>query len=99
VKRALVAIVFIWLPCALAALVAIPVSLVAIVLDEMPYGKHVLRAMDRLAAAVLMFDGERTVSAECGRSECRACKWLCAVLNLVEKEGVDHCRKAAQKEE
>ncbi len=92
--KLLVAIFVLWLPFSLLALAAIPIALLAIVFDEMPYGKDVIRAMDKLGAAVLGFDGHRTISAECGARDCKLCSWLCALLDRVDP---GHCAKAAEK--
>lgn len=84
-----------WLPLSLLTLLAIPISLVAIVFDKMPYGKNVLRTMDKLGASVLAYTGDRTISAECGASDCAACKWLCKLLDRVDP---GHCDNANRKE-
>lgn len=46
-------------------------------------------AMDRLAAAMLGWDGRSTISKECGGDDCRFCRVLCRVLNYVLQK--DHC--------
>jgi hypothetical protein len=78
----------------LAGVVGIVGSIVT--LSTAPLSK-VSRAMDALAAAQLSiffpsWTGRNTVSHECGNTDCRFCKFLCAVLDLMEK---DHCKKAA----
>lgn len=93
--KILVALLVLWLPFSLLALASIPVAFVAVLFDEMPYGKDVLRSMDKLGAAVLGWSGRFTVSAECGASECRFCKAICALLNRVDP---GHCKGAALKE-
>lgn len=51
--------------------------------------------MDALLAAMLGWDGRSTVSKECGRSDCRFCRWLCRALHwLLERE---HCAREAQR--
>lgn len=84
-----------WLMFSLASLVAIVVGLVAIVFDEMPYGKNIVKAQDRLTAALLGHSGSRTLSAEMGASKCQMCRAVCSVLSLIE---ADHCDKAARRE-
>ena len=93
--KVLVAIFVLWLPFSLLALAAIPICLVAIVFDEMPYGKNVLKAQDRLVAALLGYSGTRTLSAEMGRSQCRLCKIVCKMLDVIEP---GHCQRADAKE-
>lgn len=93
--KCIVALLVLWLPFSAAAIVAIPVSLVAVFL-EWEYAKNILRAKDKLAAALLgLGDGTRTVSAECGRSECRACMLICKLLDWVQP---GHCKGAAARE-
>lgn len=96
-KRFLVAFLLLWLPFSAAALVAILVALVAIVADERVYGKDVLRAMDKLMAAVLGWGGKYTVSAECGSRQagCAFCRLVCRILNLADP---GHCAGAAKRE-
>ena len=84
-----------WLPVSLAALAAIPLALLGLWFDKTVYAKQVLKAMDRVAAAVLGWSGDFTVSAECGKSECRFCKALCGLLNLIDK---GHCKKVSRRE-
>jgi len=92
--RIVVALFVLWLPFSLAALVAIPISLIAVFV-EWEYAKNILRAKDRAAAALLGYSGKYTISAECGRSECRLCKWVCGFLDLIQP---GHCDGAALKE-
>lgn len=81
-----------WILFALAALLGFAAGVAAAALGRVDYAGRVFRAMDRLTAVVLeLGDGSRTVSAECGRSECRFCRALCAVLNVILER--DHCRK------
>lgn len=88
-------VLLLWLPFSVACLVAVPVALFAVLANEVEYAKSVLRAMDRLTAAVLGYSGDYTVSAECSRSECRVCAVICWVFDWFEK---DHCNKAARSE-
>ncbi len=93
--KTLIALFILWLPFSLMALVAIPVSLIAIWFEDWPYAKDILRAMDKLGAAVMGWSGRYSVSAECGRSECRLCRVLCWLLDLVQP---GHCKGAAERE-
>jgi hypothetical protein len=54
--------------------------------------QNIVRAMDRLNAALLGWSGLNTISGECGRDNCRFCAALCRILNAAEP---DHCRKTA----
>lgn len=93
--KVLVALLVLWLPFSLAALVAIPVSLFAIFF-EWEYAKNILRAKDKLAAALLGWSGRYTVSAECGAAvDCRFCRAVCALLNRLDP---GHCAGAAKRE-
>ena len=92
--KILVALLVLWLPFSLAAIIAIPVSLVAVFL-EWDYAKNILRAKDKLAAALLGWDGRRTLSAECGASDCRFCRAICWTLNWIDH---GHCAGAAARE-
>lgn len=57
------------------------------------YISNICKALDRLLAAMLGWDGASTVSRECGRSTCRFCRVLCRVLNWVLER--EHCAKEA----
>jgi len=86
-----------WLPFALAAFASIFVALVAVFLDERPYAKDVLRAQDKLAAALLGWGGRYTVSAECGSRQagCAFCRLLCRLLDVIQ---LWHCNGSAEHE-
>ena len=92
--KLLAALMILWLPFSLAAIVAIPVSLVAVFI-EWEYAKNILRAKDKLAAALLGWSGRYTVSAECGASDCQFCRAVCLLLNLIDK---GHCEGASKRE-
>jgi hypothetical protein len=55
------------------------------------YADRVIKAQDKAAAAFLGWSGDRTVSSECEKSDCRFCKILCVILNYVLEP--DHCKK------
>ena len=93
--KKLAIILVLWLPFSLGALGAIVVSLAAILLEENAYGKDVLRAMDKLLAAVCGFSGSYTLSAECGVTEKQPWILLRRLLNRIQ-EG--HCAGAAHNE-
>lgn len=95
--RLVVAFFLLWLPFSAACLLAIPLALWAVLVDESAYAKDLLRAMDKVMAALLGWGGRYTVSAECGsrRSGCRFCRWMCGVLNRIDP---GHCSGAAQRE-
>lgn len=93
--KKLAIILVLWIPFSIGCLVAILVSLAAILLEENEYGKDVLRAMDKLLAAVLGFSGYFTLSAECGVTEKQPWLLLKTLLNLIQP---GHCEGAAKNE-
>lgn len=88
-------ILVLWLPFSIGCLSAILVSLAAILLEENVYGKDVLRAMDKLLAAVMGFSGFFTLSAECGVAT--DVPWI-QLRWLLDKIQVGHCEGAAKNE-
>ena len=95
IAKFLAALLVLWLPFAVLSIVAIPVALWALATGEWVYAKNLLRAMDKVAAALFGWTGYYTVSAECGASSCVFCKVICAGLNLLDP---GHCAGAAQRE-
>lgn len=93
--KKLAIIIVLWLPFSIGCLVAILVSLAAILLEENDYGKDVLRAMDKLLAAVLGFSGFFTLSAECGIAATAPWVQLRWVLDKIQ---AGHCAGAARNE-
>lgn len=88
-----------WLPFAIAGLFAAVITFFVILFGDKEkhwgYGKDVLRAMDKVLAAVCGFSGYFTFSAELGvddRKWCRAIRWL---LDLIQP---GHCVEAARRE-
>lgn len=91
-----IALIFLlWLPFSIGCLLAIPASLFAIALEENTYGKDVLRAMDKVLAAVCGFSGYFTLSAECGVSNDQPWIGLRKILDMIQ---ADHCEGAAKNE-
>ena len=88
-------ILVLWLPFSLGAIAAILVSLIAILFDRIHYGKDVLRAMDKLLAAVLGFSGYFTLSAECGIEQRQPWVALRGILDWIQP---GHCEGAAKNE-
>jgi len=103
VKLYFIRLFVLWLPFSLGCLVAIPVSLVA-VLSNSTYAKNMLLGMDRLAASVLHWTGKNTISAECGAvlqppltfaelsMRCIFCMLLCRMIELFD---AGHCKNNA----
>lgn len=91
--KLLIAIVLLWFPFSLAALVAIPVLLYGLLTEQESIWKPVGRAMDKLLAAIMGYSGNHTLSAELGAST--DYRWLRKFLDLFE---ADHCKKAAKAE-
>lgn len=88
-------ILILWVPFTFGCLAAILVSFLAIIFDWTAYGKNVLRAMDKVLAAVLGFSGYFTLSAECGVSTVQP--WI-ALRWLLNKIQAGHCEGAAKNE-
>lgn len=90
-------VLILWLPFSLAVLLAVPVSFVAIFAAEQ-YAHQLLKAMDKVMAALLGNSGLYTVSAEGGVAEpkCGFCAWVCR--NVLEHIQPGHCAGAAQRE-
>lgn len=81
----------------LTSIVAGFVGLLSLLTGSGSHISRIMHAMNVLAAAQLSiffpWTGLNTVSKECGRNtNCRFCKWLCAILNWADK---DHCAKEA----
>lgn len=93
--KKLALIILLWLPFSIGCLLAIPASLFAIALEENTYGKDVLRAMDKVLAAVCGFSGYFTLSAECGASNDQPWIGLRKILDMIQ---ADHCEGAAKSE-
>lgn len=84
-----------WIPFSIGAILSVPCSLFALVFDENSYGKDILRASDKLTAAVLGFSGFYTLSAECGAATTQP--WI-GLRWLLDKIQIGHCEGAAKNE-
>lgn len=93
--KRLAIVLVLWLPFSIGCLVAIPASLFAIAFEENTYGKDVLRAMDKVLAAVCGFSGYFTLSAECGIAKDQPWIGLRKILDMIQ---ADHCEGAARHE-
>lgn len=60
------------------------------------YISRIWRQLDRLLAVMLGWDGAKSVSAECGDSDCRFCRILCRILSVLLEP--DHCKRWAREE-
>lgn len=96
IAKFLAALLVLWLPFAVLSIVAIPVALWALATGEWVYAKNILRAKDKIAAALLGWSGDHTISAECGADTgCRFCRVVCWLLNKIQP---GHCEGAALRE-
>jgi len=94
--RAVAAVALLGIPFAATSIVAGVVGLlVSPLYGTRAYPKNLLRASDKQAAALLGFDGRATISAECGASECKLCRAVCALLNMIDN---GHCEGASRRE-
>jgi hypothetical protein len=91
--------IVIWVLFVLAAIGGFVAGLAALIAGKTRYASNVAHAQDCAAAAFLGWDGQSTISKECGRElayaakPCRFCRWLCKVLDVVLEKG--HCEKEA----
>lgn len=91
--KRILAIILLWMPFSLAAIVAIPVLFWGLLTGEESIWKPTGRAMDKLMATLFGYSGNHTLSAELGASS--DYRWLRKFLDLIEAE---HCKKAAKGE-
>lgn len=95
------AVLLLWFPFSLAAIVAPSLLLYGLLTEQESIWKPVGRAMDKLLATLLGFSGDYTLSAELGKGDATrnrygySYQWLRTLLDMVEKE---HCLKAAKSE-
>ena len=91
-----------WLPFSLFALLSIFISLVVTLLAKLKEMDRIMRAMDKLMAAVLGFSGHYTMSAEMGRIlfsgekhsslVMRLCGIIDSILSKLDPREGSHCR-------
>lgn len=93
IVKTLLAILLLWLPFSLAALVAIPVLLFGILTGDESIWRPTGRAMDKLLATLFGFSGYFTLSAELGASA--EYQWLRKFLDWLQP---GHCADAAKNE-
>lgn len=91
-----IVVLFLWILFVVAQPFAFLFALLALCAGKTTYASNILKAQDRATAAFLGFQGSKTVSAECGASDCRLCRALCWLLGKLLKE--DHCRKEAARQ-
>lgn len=95
-KKGIVAFLLLGLPFALTSAIAAAAGLIVSPLyGRDDYATNLMRAADKYAAAFLGWSGRYTISAECGARDCRFCRWLCALLDRIQK---GHCAGAAERE-
>jgi hypothetical protein len=89
-----------WLLFILAGVVGFVTGLIALPFKRLRrYTSNLVHAQDCAAAAFLGWEGDRTISKECGlemeaahvRKPCRFCRFICKVLDLFLE--TDHCKK------
>lgn len=81
----------IWLLFIVAQPLAFLLALLSLFGGTSTYAGAVLHAQDKATAAFFGFSGNDTLSSECEKSDCRFCKILCAVLNVILEP--NHCKK------
>lgn len=91
--KKIAAILLLWLPFSLAAIVAVPVLLFGIMAGDESIWKPVGSAMDRLMATLFGYSGRYTLSACLGTGT--RYQWLRWFVDLFES---GHCAKAAKTE-
>ena len=89
----LAAIVVLWFPFSISALISIPVLFVSMLLNIETVWRPVGKAMDKLLSTLLGFSGEHTLSAELG-----ACDRLKIIRVVLDKIQQNHCENSARKE-
>jgi hypothetical protein len=87
----------IWILFVLAVPVGFVVGLLALPFGRRArnYASRIFRSHNRAAATLLGFDGRSTISSECGRRDCRACRVLCRILAYVLQHP-NHCQEEAK---
>lgn len=91
--RKFAAIILLWIPFSIAALVSIPALLWGLLTEDESVWKPIGRSMDKLLATLLGYSGNYTLSAELGASTDYGL--LRKLLNFIEPY---HCEKSAKNE-
>ena len=91
--KILAAIIVLWIPFSLAAIVSIPVLLWGLLTEDETIWRPVGKAMDKLLAALMGYSGNNTLSAELGAST--DYRWLRRILDTIQS---GHCVGAARNE-
>ena len=91
--KILAAIIILWIPFSLAAIVSIPVLLWGLLTEDETIWRPVGKAMDKLLAALMGYSGNHTLSAELGAST--DYRWLRIILDTIQS---GHCVGAARNE-
>lgn len=99
VAQRLAVLIVLWLPFSVAGDLAQIVTLAVILFGgkavQQGYGKNVLRAMDKVLAALCGFSGFYTFSAECGIATVQPWATVRRLLDFIQP---GHCEGAATKE-
>lgn len=106
VSQRLAVLLVLWLPFSVAALAAIAITFGAIAVgdkeQQQGYGKNVLRAMDKVLAAVAGYSGAYTFSAEIGMADANRNRfgftyaWVRKALDSIQP---GHCEGSAKNEQ
>jgi len=60
------------------------------------YFLNILISLDQLANTIAGGDPDETISSRCGKREIGICRYLCLMLQKLDKE---HCKKNIEKDE
>jgi hypothetical protein len=91
------ALPIIWFLFYLAGIVAPFTALLRALLTFSPKPiSDTFHAENRVAATVVGFNGEETISSACGKSTCRWCRYLCALLSWALDDN-RHCEREADR--
>lgn len=62
---------------------------------------NILISIDQLANALTGGDPDETISSRMGKrlDNCKACRFICKILNRLDWRNVDHCRNAIELDE
>lgn len=84
---------------ALGCVVAYFAAWIGLICGKTRYAGNIVKAQDKVIAALFGYDGTKTLSKECGQAvergtKCFFCKLLCNVLHYALERG--HCKKEAK---